>query len=134
MSVTRKLVGWWVSGKPSWKGWKRRGWNGGPYLNAKERSAAIKAMPAHQEHARLAGVVEPFAIARGELIKKMWTMPAHSAEGRRSKLLVLLSCVMRSGWTVVDAAEADLDVELARKLTIEFVGGEPAEEHLGQFA
>ena len=108
-------------------------WNGGPVLTAKERSEAIRAMPAHQEHVRLASIAEPIAIERDQLIKKMWTIPARTAEGRRSKLLVLLSCVMRSGWTEVDK-DADWDVEMARKLMIEFVGGAPAEELRGQFA
>lgn len=63
----------------------------------------------------------------------MWATPARTSEGRRSKLLVLLSCVMRSGWNVVDV-DADWDVEMARKLMIEFVGGEAAQELRGQFA
>ncbi len=108
-------------------------WDGGPYLNAKERLAAVRDMPEHREHVRLIELTEPLAIERDELIRRMWTIPACTPEGRRAKLLVLLGCVMGGGWTVVDE-DANWEVELARKLMIEFVGGDSAEQLRDQFA
>jgi hypothetical protein len=45
---------------------------------------------------------------------------------------VLLACVMGSEWTETDK-DADYDIEMARKLLIEFIGGEPGEMLRDQF-
>jgi hypothetical protein len=34
----------------------------------------------------------------GALIKQMFATPAHTAEGRRAKVIVLLRCVMGDEW------------------------------------
>jgi hypothetical protein len=90
-------------------------------------------MPESKEHTRLCALIERHDQEMVALVKEMWTIPARTSEGRRSKLLVLLACVMGGDWTVVDK-DADWDVKMARKLMIEFVGGEPARELQGQFA
>ncbi|MET4801228.1 hypothetical protein [Bradyrhizobium sp. LB11.1] len=108
-------------------------WTEGVHSTAKERWEAVKAMPESKEHNRLVKLTEPYAVERDELIKRMWTIPARTPEGRRSKLLVLLACVMRGGWTDTDK-DADWDIEMARKLMIEFVGGTPAKDLGEQFA
>jgi hypothetical protein len=66
------------------------------------------------------------------LIKQMFAIPAHTADGRRAKATVLLTCIMGSEWTETDK-DADYDVEMARKLLIEFIGGEPGEMLRDQF-
>lgn len=108
-------------------------WTGGVYSTAKENWETVKAMPEAKEQSRLVALTERHGQKMDALIKQMWTTPASTPEGRRSKLLVLLVCVMGDKWTVVDE-DADWEIELARKLMIEFVGGEPARELLGQFA
>jgi hypothetical protein len=66
------------------------------------------------------------------LIKQMFAIPAHTADGHRAKATVLLTCIMGSEWTETDK-DADYDVEMARKLLIEFIGGEPGEMLRDQF-
>ena len=104
-----------------------------PALTSKERWKLLRAMPESKEHTRLATLQDPFFDRRGELIKQMFAMPAHTADGRRAKVTVLLACVMGSEWTETDK-DADYDVEMARKLLIEFIGGEPGEMLRDQFA
>ncbi|WFU44190.1 hypothetical protein QA640_18095 [Bradyrhizobium sp. CB82] len=102
-------------------------------LTEAERWARIWAMPEFIEHDRLVVQSEQDFERMDKLIQKMWAIPARTEVGRKSKVLVVLACVLRGGWTVADK-EADWEIELARRLMIEFVGGEPAEELREQFA
>jgi hypothetical protein len=67
------------------------------------------------------------------LIKQMFATPAHTAEGRRAKVIVLLGCVLGDDWRRVDE-ETDYPEQMARTMLIEFVGGEPAAQLRDQFA
>lgn len=60
-------------------------------------------------------------------------MTAHTPDGRRAKVEVLLTCIMPSDWRESDD-DADYEIEQARKLLIEFVGGEPGKQLQDQFA
>jgi hypothetical protein len=101
-------------------------------LSKEERSAAVVAMPEAIEHARLAKLQKPLQERAYELERQMWSTPARTPEGRRAKVLVLLSTVMADGWRD-DDGRADWDIRMARDLLIEFVGGEPAEQLRDQF-
>jgi hypothetical protein len=68
-----------------------------------------------------------------DLIKQMFAMPAHTAEGRRAKVTVLLGVILGDDWNRVDE-ETDYPELMARKLLIEFIGGEPGEMLRDQFA
>jgi len=67
------------------------------------------------------------------LIEQMFAMPAHTAEGRRAKATVLLGCVLGDDWQRIDE-EMDYPELMARRLLIEFIGGEPGEMLRDQFA
>jgi hypothetical protein len=67
------------------------------------------------------------------LIKQMYATPAHTAEGRRAKFLVLLGVILGEEWRDRDD-ETDYPQLMARRLLIEFVGGEPGEQLRDQFA
>jgi hypothetical protein len=105
---------------------------GRPTLTSKERWELVRAMPESKEHTRLAGLADPFFDRRDALGKQMFAIPAQTADGRRAKVTVLLACVMGSEWTGTDK-DADYDIEMARKLLIEFVGGGPGEMLRDQF-
>jgi hypothetical protein len=102
-------------------------------LTSKQRWDLVTAMPESKEHTRLVELGEPFFARMDVLVKQMFAIPAHTADGCRAKATVLISCVMGSEWTKTDK-EADYDVEMGRKLLIEFVGGEPGEMLRDQFA
>jgi hypothetical protein len=55
-----------------------------------ERWELIKQLPEAEEESRLVKETQPFHDQRDELIKRMWTIPAHTAEGRRAKAVVLI--------------------------------------------
>jgi len=95
-------------------------------LTSKERWGLVKAMPESKEHTRLVKLGEPFFARMDVLIEQMFAMPAHTPDGRRAKVTVLLTCVMPSEWSQTDK-DADYDIEMARKLLIDFIGGEPGE-------
>lgn len=57
-------------------------------------------------------------------IQRMFAVPAHTAEGRRAKVTVLLRCIMGHEWTQTDI-ETEYPELQARNLLIDFVGGEP---------
>lgn len=63
----------------------------------------------------------------------MWSTPARTQEGRRAKLLVLLGHIMTGSWRECDS-DADWEIQKARDLMIEFVGGESAAQLRDQFA
>jgi hypothetical protein len=62
-------------------------------LTTMERWAIIKAMPESAEHERLTKLQRPYYDAYDTLIERMFFVPAQTAEGRRSKVAVLLSCI-----------------------------------------
>jgi len=103
-----------------------------PFLTQKQQWDLVTAMPESKEHTRLVTLGEPFFARMDLLIKQMFAIPAHTADGRRAKVTVLLTCVMGSEWTETDK-DADYDIEMARKLLIDFIGGEPGEMLRGQF-
>jgi hypothetical protein len=100
-------------------------------LTKKERWALVVAMPEPKEHDRLVQIAEPYNDRVIKLIERMWSIPATTPEGRQAKFLVLLDHVMRDDWMDVDG---DWDIEMARGLLIEFIGGEPAKQLRDQFA
>jgi len=102
-------------------------------LTSDERWQLVKAMPESKEHTRLVELTEPFFARMDALIKQMFAIPAHTADGRRAKVAVLLTCIMPSEWRTETDKDADYDIEMARKLLIEFVGGEPGEMLRDQF-
>jgi hypothetical protein len=67
------------------------------------------------------------------LIKEMWATPAHTPEGRRAKVQVLLVCIMGDGWTSVEEQTEWQELN-ARNLLIELIGGEPGDRLRDQFA
>jgi hypothetical protein len=105
----------------------------GKYLSAKERWAIVTDMPECQEHSRLCRLQEPFYSRMDALIRQMFATPAHTAEGRRAKATVLLGVIMDDDWRGVDA-ETDYPQQMARRLLIDFIGGEPGEMLRDQFA
>lgn len=102
-------------------------------LTHDERWNFVKAMPETIEHDRLIRIQDQHYGKMNDLIYKMWAIPARTPEGRRSKLFVLLNCILSSDWREHDE-DADWHIEMARKMMIEFVGGEPAKELRDQFA
>jgi hypothetical protein len=67
-----------------------------------------------------------------KLLDQMWATPAHTSEGRRAKLNVLLGRVLGEKWYGQDG-ELECEMRKARDMMIEFVGGEPAEQLRDQF-
>jgi hypothetical protein len=102
-------------------------------LTAKDQWELVKAMPESKEHTRLVGLQQPFYARMDALIKQMFAIPAHTADGRRAKATVLLTCIMGSEWTQTDK-ETEYDIEMARTLLIEFIGGDPGKMLRDQFA
>jgi hypothetical protein len=102
-------------------------------LTPAERWDLVRAMPESKEHDRLVELQDPFYDRMNAYMEQMFATPARTAEGRRAKAVVLLRCVMGSDWCHVDA-ETDHPQLTARKLLIEFIGGEPGEQLRGQFA
>jgi hypothetical protein len=102
-------------------------------LTSGERWALIGEMPETKEHTRLATLQEPFNRRMSELIKQMWRIPARTSEGRRAKAAVLLFCIMGAAWQETDKY-SDYDIEHARALLIEFVGGAQADQLREQLA
>ncbi len=65
---------------------------GGVYLTPQERWALVTDMP--PEHNRLDNLQRPFYDRMDALVKQMFAIPAHTAEGRRAKVSVLLGCIL----------------------------------------
>jgi hypothetical protein len=89
-------------------------------------------MPESKEHTRLVELQNLFYERMDALVKAMFATPGHTAEGRRAKATVLLGVIMGCDWQGVDA-ETDYPELMARRLLIEFIGGEPGEMLRGQF-
>jgi len=66
-------------------------------------------------------------------MERMFSIPAQTPEGRRAKVAVLLGCLMDEDWLSADD-ETDYPLRIARRLLIEFVGGERGEMLRDQFA
>jgi hypothetical protein len=105
----------------------------GAYLTPQERWKLVTDTPARIEHNRLSKLQMPFYERMEALIKQMFAIPAHTAEGRRAKVSVLLGCILDNDWRGRDE-ETDWPELTARNLLIEFIGGEPGETLRDQFA
>ena len=90
-------------------------------------------IPECQEHSRLCELEDTHVGEMEALIKEMWATPAHTSEGRRAKVQVLLVCIMGDGWTSVDEQTEWHELN-ARNLLIELIGGEPGDRLRDQFA
>jgi hypothetical protein len=102
-------------------------------LTSKEQSQLVREMPESKEHSRLVELQEPYYVEMDKLINTMWATPARTPEGRRAKLLVLFGCILDDHWRVHDG-DVSYEIQRARDLMIEFVGGEPAEQLRNQFS
>jgi hypothetical protein len=102
----------------------------GVYLSADERWRLVTDTPACIEHDRLCKLQDVHIAKMEALVKQMWAIPAHTPEGRRSKVLVALN-LLPDDWRVADA---DYGIAETRELLIQFVGGELGEMLRGQFA
>ncbi len=101
-------------------------------LTHDEQWALVKEMPESKEHDRLVNLQEPLHVEMDKLIRNMWATPARTPEGRRSKVLVLFSCILGSEWCRHDG-DVDYEINRARDMILEFVGGEPGEQLRDQF-
>jgi hypothetical protein len=105
----------------------------GVYLSSKERWVLVTDMPECREHSRLCKLQDPFNARMDALIKEMFAIPAHTSDGRRAKAAVLISCIMGPDWQGAEE-HTEYPESMARKLLIEFIGGEPGEMLRDQFA
>jgi hypothetical protein len=105
----------------------------GVYLTPQERWTLVSDMPECREHNRLCKLQEPFDVKMEALIKQMFAMPAHTAEGRRAKVTVLLGCILGEDWRHTDD-KTEYPKMMARNLLIELIGGNPGEMLRSQFA
>jgi hypothetical protein len=67
------------------------------------------------------------------LTERLFSIPATTDEGRRAKVLVLLGTLMPDDWLHVDDETDDYPIRMARKLLLEFVGGDPGKQLRAQF-
>jgi hypothetical protein len=116
-----------------WKRLNHAFYAGQSELTKEEIWERVKAMPESKEHTRLGKLQDPFYNRMDALVEQMRATPAHAAEGRRAKVIVLLRCVMGHEWLGVDEEIEHLG-RMARDLLIELVGGEPGEQLRDQFA
>ena len=105
----------------------------GVHLTANERWVLFTDMPEYREHSRMCELQAPFYERMEALIKQMYATPAHTAEGRHAKVMVLLGVILGEDWQERDE-ETDYQQLMTRRLLIEFVGGEPGEQLRDQFA
>ena len=111
----------------------KKEWQAGVYITADERWKRAMDTPECREHSRLCTLQEPFLARMEALIKQMYATPAHTAEGRPAKVMVLLGVILGEDWRDHDD-ETDYPQLMARRLLIEFIGGEPGEQLRDQFA
>jgi hypothetical protein len=76
----------------------KKEWQAGVYLTADERWKRAMDTPECREHSRLCTLQEPFFARMEALIKQMYATPAHTAEGRHAKVMVLLGCILGEDW------------------------------------
>jgi len=103
------------------------------YITADERWKRAMDTPECREHSRLFTLQEPFWARMDALINQMYATPAHTAEGRHAKVMVLLGCILGEEWRE-HYDETDYPQLMGRRLLIELVGGEPGERLRDQFA
>jgi hypothetical protein len=106
----------------------------GCYISHQERwnRACVGVTPESQEQKRLEDLQEVHWVEFDGLVEKMWATPAHTPEGRRAKVLVLLGAILDEDWRMGDW-HCQYEVRRARSLLIELIGGEPAEQLRDQF-
>jgi len=102
-------------------------------LTKDELWTRLKELPESKEHDRLVKLQDVHFTKMDKLTEKMWATPAHTSEGRRAKLEVLLTTIMPDDWREHDG-NADYDINRARDLMFEFVGGEQTAQLRDQFA
>jgi hypothetical protein len=102
-------------------------------MKPEEIRAAIRNMPEVARQRELDDLAQPHFDRMDDLIKEMWGIPARTAEGKRSKLDVLLTCIAGVGWRDSDK-DADYDVRMIRSFMLELLGSEQAERFKEQFA
>jgi hypothetical protein len=121
---------------PIWVGESKRladeFYDGRSTLTADERWAIVGSMPECRECTRLTDLQASFFTRMDALIKEMFATPAHTAEGRRAKVTVLLGCILGDDWRRTDD-EMEYPEQMARNLLIDFIGGEPGKMLRGQF-
>jgi hypothetical protein len=105
----------------------------GVYLTPQERWALVTDMPECREHNRLDNLQRPFYDRMDALFQQMFAIPAHTAEGRRAKVTVLLGCILGEDWRHADD-QTECPQRMARRMLIDLVGGEPAKQLRDQFA
>jgi hypothetical protein len=105
----------------------------GSGLSQDERWKLATDMDACREHSRLSKLQDPFYARMDALVKQMFAIPARTEDGRRAKAAVLISCVMGPDWQRAEE-HTEYPESMARKLLIEFIGGEPGEMLRDQFA
>jgi hypothetical protein len=105
----------------------------GVYLTPQERWKLVTDTLACIEHNRLSNLQAPFYKRMEALIEQMFATPAHTAEGRRAKVTVLLGCILGDDWRGRDE-KTEWPELTARNLLIEFIGGEPGEQLRNQFS
>ncbi|MGY8680104.1 hypothetical protein Q2941_20235 [Bradyrhizobium sp. UFLA05-153] len=103
----------------------------GRYLSADARWEAVMSTPDGLELERLIALSEDHFDRMAGLIDRMWSIPARTEAGRKSKVLVALVCIM--DWRDRDE-ETDWRNLMARQLLIDLVGGPSAESMRDQFA
>ena len=107
------------------------------YLTPDQRwakvSAMVSAMVENEELTRLIGLQDAHWYAMDGSVEKMWTIPAHTPEGRRAKVLVLLGVILDTDWRQADEM-ATYEARRLRSILFEFIGGEPGEQMRNQFA
>lgn len=94
------------------------------YLSAVARWDAVNSTPDGRELDRLVILSDQHYERMAGLIDKMWAIPAKTELGRSAKVSVLLSCIL--DWRKPDE-EMDWRKLMARRLLVDFVGGEEAE-------
>jgi hypothetical protein len=101
-------------------------------LTEDERWNLVGAMPECVESERLHALQTEHYNEIDAIIREMWATPAHTAEGRRAKVLVALNLLPRA-WRVPEE-ESDYGVREVRQLLREFVGGDAGEQLRKHFA
>jgi hypothetical protein len=103
------------------------------YLKPDQRWAKVSAMVENEELPRLIGLQDAHWYAMDGSVEKMWTIPAHTPEGRRAKVSVLLGVILDTDWRQADEM-ATYEARRLRSILFEFIGGEPGEQMRDQFA
>jgi hypothetical protein len=93
---------------------------------ADERREIVTAMPETVEHERLICKAESYFAVADKLVKRLWSLPAKTAEGKKAKVRVLFEYILNSDWRCSDE-DADWNIEMTRKLLFELAGTSTAE-------